>query len=123
MPNYARIIRNLEPEELDNYVREVIDLLSAEELKGYIPSRDGIDGLSEDQLRERLAGELGVADKQTRHTPLDPKAARQLLITILEEQEDLFAKAWDAEHDTGDWMHPDETDEEFFEHEYPNKTD
>ncbi len=45
------------------------------------------------------------------------------LVAILEEDDcEQFAVLWENAHeDDGDMMHPDETDEEFFEHEAPDK--
>jgi len=121
MPNYSRIIKNLEPKELNKYVILILEYLRFEELKGYAASDEAAKGLSEEQLRKQIGDDLGLPDKKTGKRSLRSEVAVQRQKKFLQEQEDVFAEEWEQQHDTGDWMHPDEDDEEFFEHEAPDK--
>ena len=121
MPDYLKIIKRLELEEMESYAVGILESLDLEELQQYIPSKPETEGLSEDQIRQQVAADLGLPDAEDGNSRLESKVARKKLIEFLSDHEDSFAEAWENDQDTEQGMHPDETDEEFFEHEDPDK--
>lgn len=77
-----------------------------------------LHGLETDELRDY------AADADPDRSDAEVAAmTREELIRVLEADDcAMFAELWENAHEEyGETMHPDETDEEFYEHEAPDK--